>query len=141
MTKKKVVIAEDNGHFRDVLRGMLSARPDVEVVGEARDGVEALEVIKNTTPDLVLLDFSMPRLSGISVIGEIKEWSPDTKILIVTIHENTQYVTDALNEGADGYYVKDSGRQELQLAIDTILSGGTYISPQMLELISRFPGA
>lgn len=132
-TKKRVVIAEDHKLFRDGLKSMLSARNDLHVVGEAQDGLEAIRCVKRNEPDLLLLDLSMPRLSGISVMKDIKSQFPKVKILALTIHESDQYVLEAFEAGADGYCIKDAGRDELMVAINSVLEGKTYISPGIAD--------
>ena len=132
-TKKKVVIAEDHQLFREGLKSMLSARNDLKVVDEAQDGLEAIRCVKRNKPDLLLLDLSMPRLSGISVMRDIKNQFPGVKILALTIHESDQYVLEAFEAGADGYCIKDAGRNELMVAIDSVLEGKTYISPGIAD--------
>jgi len=108
---------------------MLNSREDIEVVGEAEDGLEAMRKIRKLKPDLVLLDLSMPKMGGISVMKEVKRELPDTRILALTIHESDQYVLEAFDAGTDGYCIKDASRQELILAVDSVLAGKTYISP------------
>lgn len=132
-TKKRVVIAEDHRLFRDGLKAMLSAHQTVEVIGEAADGLEAVRCVRQTTPDLLILDLSMPRLSGISVMKEIRGQFPEMKILTLTIHESDQYVLEAFEAGANGYCIKDASRRELLLAIDSVLEGKTYISPGIAD--------
>ncbi|MFO7686373.1 MAG: response regulator transcription factor [Desulfobacterales bacterium] len=132
-TPKKVVIAEDHKLFRDGLKSMLSSRNDLDVVGEAQDGLEAILCVKRNEPDLLLLDLSMPRLSGISVMKDIKSQFPKVKILALTIHESDQYVLEAFEAGADGYCIKDAGRDELMVAINSVLEGKTYISPGIAD--------
>jgi DNA-binding NarL/FixJ family response regulator len=132
-TPKKVVIAEDHKLFRDGLKSMLSSRDDLHVVGEAQDGLEAIRCVKHNKPDLLLLDLSMPRLSGISVMKDIKSQFPNVKILALTIHESDQYVLEAFEAGADGYCIKDAGRDELMVAINSVLEGKTYISPGIAD--------
>ncbi|MFP4226848.1 MAG: response regulator transcription factor, partial [Desulfobacterales bacterium] len=127
--KKTVFIAEDHQLFRDGLKAMLAAKEGLEVIGEARDGLEAINSIKKKQPDLLLLDLSMPRLSGISVIKELRRHFSDMRILVLTIHESDQYVIETFEAGANGYCIKDASREELLLAINSILSGKTYISP------------
>jgi DNA-binding NarL/FixJ family response regulator len=133
--KKEVVIAEDHKLFREGLKSMLSARNDLHVVDEAQDGLEAIRCVKQNKPDLLLLDLSMPRLSGISVMRDIKSQFPDVKILALTIHESDQYVLEAFEAGADGYCIKDAGRDELMVAIDSVLEGKTYISPGIADSV------
>ncbi|MFP4531414.1 MAG: response regulator [Desulfobacterales bacterium] len=131
--KKTVFIAEDHQLFRDGLKAMLAAKEGLEVIGEARDGLEAINSIKKKQPDLLLLDLSMPRLSGISVIKELRRHFSDMRILVLTIHESDQYVIETFEAGANGYCIKDASREELLLAINSILSGKTYISPGIAD--------
>jgi len=131
--KKTVFIAEDHQLFRDGLKAMLAAKDGLEVVGEARDGLEAINSIKKKQPDLLLLDLSMPRLSGISVIKELRRQFSEMRILVLTIHESDQYVIETFEAGANGYCIKDASREELLLAINSILNGKTYISPGIAD--------
>ncbi len=132
-TRKKVVIAEDHQLFREGLKSMLSLRNDLVVVDEAKDGLEALRCVKRSQPDLLLLDLSMPRLSGMSVMKDVKRQFPEIKILALTIHMSDQYVLEAFEAGANGYCIKDASRDELMVAIDSVLSGKTYISPGIAD--------
>jgi DNA-binding NarL/FixJ family response regulator len=125
----KVVIAEDHQLFREGLRSMLSSRKDIRIVGEASDGLEAIRCIKKKNPEMLLLDISMPRLDGISVIKDLRPQFPDLKILVLTIHESDHYILETFKAGVNGYCVKDSSRSELLCAIDSVLAGKTYISP------------
>ncbi len=108
---------------------MLSPSPEYEIAGEAEDGLEAVRLIRKSKPDLVLLDLSMPRMSGFSVLREIKAAMPEVKILVLSIHESDQYVLQAFEAKADGYAIKDSSREELKVAIRSVLEGKKYISP------------
>ena len=135
--KKTVVIAEDHQLFREGLRAMLAGREDLEVVAEADDGLEAIRCIRKKTPDLLLLDLSMPRLSGISVIKDVRGQFPDLKILVLTIHESDQYVLETFKAGVNGYCIKDSSRDELLIAIDSVLAGKTYISPGIADEVMQ----
>lgn len=114
---------------------MLSRRDDVDVVGEAEDGLAAVREIRKLKPGLVLLDLSMPKMGGISVMKEVKRELPDTRILALTIHESDQFVLEAFEAGADGYCIKDASRKELMLAIDSVLAGKTYISPDISDQV------
>jgi DNA-binding NarL/FixJ family response regulator len=129
--KKKVVIAEDHQLFREGLRAMFADREDLEFVGEAQDGFDAIRCVKKNDPDLLLLDLSMPRLGGISVIKDLRGQFPDLKILVLTIHESDQYVLETFKAGVNGYCIKDSSREELRMAIDSVLAGKIFISPSI----------
>lgn len=133
MEIKKIIIVEDHQLFREGLKAMLGSRNDFEVIAEAEDGLEALEVIRENHPDLLLLDLSMPRLGGISVIKEVKRLYPGIAILALTIHESDQYVLEAFNAGVNGYCIKDASREELLVAISSVLKGHTYISPGIAD--------
>lgn len=133
--KHLIFIVEDHQLFREGLKSMLNSREDIEVVGEAEDGLAAIRRIRRLKPDLVLLDLSMPKMGGISVMKEVKRELPDTHILALTIHESDQYVLEAFDAGADGYCIKDASRQELMLAVDSVLQGNTYISPGISDQV------
>lgn len=133
MEIKKIIIVEDHQLFREGLKAMLGSRNDFEVIAEAEDGLEALEVVRENHPDLLLLDLSMPRLGGISVIKEVKRLYPGIAILALTIHESDQYVLEAFNAGVNGYCIKDASREELLVAISSVLKGHTYISPGIAD--------
>ncbi|MGM0452444.1 MAG: response regulator [Thermodesulfobacteriota bacterium] len=132
-SKKKVLIAEDHQLFREGLKAMLNGRQDLEVVGEAQDGLAAIEAAKKFEPDLLLLDLSMPRLSGVSVVKEVKRLYPALIVLALTIHESDQYVLEAFESGVNGYCIKDASREELLVAINSVLKGKTYISPGIAD--------
>jgi len=130
-TRTKVVIVEDHRLFREGLKSMLADKSGLEVVGEAGDGLEGLRTVRKCRPDLMLLDLSMPKMNGISVMKEIKSRFPEIKIMALTIHESDQYVLEAFEAGADGYCLKDAGRNELMVAVDSVLRGKRYISPSI----------
>ncbi|AOY58261.1 MULTISPECIES: response regulator [Desulfococcus] len=133
--KHTIFIVEDHQLFREGLKSMLGRRDDVEIVGEAEDGLAAVRRIRKLKPELVLMDLSMPKMGGISVMKEIKRELPDIRILALTIHESDQFVLEAFDAGADGYCIKDASRRELMLAIDSVLKGKTYISPGISDLV------
>ena len=127
--KKKIVIAEDQKILREGLKSLLSSSDDFEVVGEAEDGLNAVRCVEKYTPELLLLDLSMPKMSGISAIKEIKSQFTETKILVLTVHESEEYILEVFKSGADGYCLKDASHSELLMAIKSVLSGKRYISP------------
>jgi len=135
MRKRKLVIAEDHTILREGLRALLSSTPDLEVIGEAKNGFSAIRCVETMKPDLVLMDLSMPRTSGMDAIREIKRRFPDTKILTLTIHDEDEYILAALQAGADGYVLKDATQAELMMAIKTVLMGKSYLSPGVSEKV------
>ena len=134
-SKTAVVIVEDHRLFREGLKSLLADKTNFEIVGEAGDGLEALRCIRKRQPNLVLLDISMPKMNGISVMREINSQFPEIKILALTIHESDQYVLEAFEAGADGYCLKDAGRRELMVAITSVLDGKKYISPTISDKV------
>ena len=130
-TKKKIVIVEDHTILREGLRALLSTQKDLEVVGEAGDGREAVRVVARLVPDLVLIDLSMPKLNGMEAIREIKNLNPEIKAIALTVHKSDEYVLASLEAGANGYILKDASQGELILAIQYVMDGKIYISPSI----------
>ncbi len=133
--KYRIVIAEDYTILREGLRALLSSRPEFEVVGEAEDGRSAIQCIERLKPTLVLMDLSMPRMNGMDAIREIKKKSPETKILVLTVHKQEEYILATFKAGADGYALKDSTQAELVMAIKSVLMGKPYVSPGISEKV------
>jgi DNA-binding NarL/FixJ family response regulator len=133
--KNRIVIAEDHKILRQGLRSLLSASDELEVVGEAGDGMSAIRTIKQTDPDLVLLDLNMPKMDGIAVIKEIKQYSSEIKILALTMHRREEYILEVFKSGGDGYCLKSAGQEDLMLAIKAVLSGKRYVSPEISDLV------
>lgn len=133
--KKRIVIAEDHRILREGLKSLLASKPEYNVVGEAEDGLDAISIVRESNPDLVLLDLSMPKLDGLSAMRDIKKIRPETKILALTVHADEDYVLEAFNAGADGYCLKDAGRTELLMAIESIFSGKSYFSPGIADKV------
>ena len=129
--KKRIVIAEDHTVVRDGLRSLFNLENDLEVVGEAGDGMEVLRCINQTNPDLVVLDLSMPKMDGISVIKEINKQSMNIKILILTMHRDEEFILETFRSGAHGYCLKTSSGKEVLMAIRAVLSGKQYVSPEI----------
>ncbi len=125
----RIVIAEDYTILREGLRSLIASDPDFQVVGEAEDGQAAMRCVEEFKPDLVLMDLSMPRISGMDAISELKRQRPQIKIIALTVHKEEEYVVEALRAGADGYMLKDTTHGELMVAIKNVLDGNRYISP------------
>lgn len=135
MAHKSVLIAEDHKMLREGLKSILATRGNLTIIGEATDGLEAVRQIKRLAPDLLLLDLSMPRFNGLSVLVEAKASQPGIKVLVLTIHQAEQYVAEAFNAGADGYCSKNDSRSELLVAIDSVLAGNIYLSPAISRAV------
>ena len=127
----RIVIADDHSLIRKGLRTIIELESDMQVIGEAGDGKELLEFLAREQPDMVIMDISMPNLNGIDAIGRVLALYPGIRILILTMHRNSQYFYNAVAAGAHGYLIKDDSDTELLTAIDTVRSGKTYISPQL----------
>jgi len=129
----KVVIADDHAIVRTGLRALLQADPGLELVGEASGGLEAVELVGQYLPDVLVLDVSMPDLDGISVTRRVKVSYPNTRILILTVHEDEALLREAIKAGASGYILKRAAETELVAAIQVILRGDLYVDPAMLR--------
>ncbi|MFH1115111.1 MAG: response regulator transcription factor [Pseudomonadota bacterium] len=133
--KHRIVLAEDHTIIREGLRSLLSSDPGFEVVGEASDGREAIECVERLAPDLVLMDLSMPRMDGLQAIKLLKRQCPDTKILVLTVHKNEEYILATFRAGVDGYALKYVSHTELVSAIRTVLRGEPYLSPAVSQVV------
>ncbi len=133
--KQRILIVEDHTILREGLRSLLSSHQDLEVAGEADNGMEAVRIAEKLLPDLILMDLSMPRMGGIEAIREIKKRQPKNKILVLTVNDSEEYILAALKAGADGYILKDSTHAELLQAIRNILSGKRVLSPSVSEKV------
>jgi len=139
MKKIRVLIADDHAIVRDGLQQLLRNRQDMEVAGEAEDGHQALERAKTLRPDVVLLDIAMPRLSGIEVIGLIREAVPDSQIVVLSMHAKETYVQQALAAGALGYVLKASPSQDILDAIRAARRGEYFLSSRLqAEVIGKY---
>lgn len=129
MTPLRVLLVEDHALVRAGLRALLKELGGVEIVGEAGDGHEALHLIAELRPDVVLLDISMPALSGLEVAARVAREHPDTKILVLSMHRSEEYVLEALRAGAAGYLLKDADAVQLALALRAVARGDRYLDP------------
>lgn len=127
----RIMIVEDHTLLRAGLKALLLQEPDLKIVGEADNGRDAVRAVSALAPDLVLMDLSMPGLGGIEAITEIRRRSIETRIIVLTIHKTDEYIHAALHAGANGYVLKDATHDELRGAIRTVLSGKTYLSPDV----------
>ena len=127
--KIRILLVEDHETVREGLRMIVSAQPDMEVVGEAGDGRAAIECAQELQPDVVVMDVSMPRMNGLKATGKLLELCPQTKVLTLTRHTDDGYLQELLRAGASGYVLKQSAPAELLRAIRTVATGGKYLDP------------
>ena len=127
----QVVLADDHALIRAGIRALLERIDRVEVVGEASDGLEALELIQELEPDVVLLDLTMPGLSGFEVLKETRERFPNVNMIVLSVHDSEEYAFHALHSGAVGYLPKSAASTELELAINRVVRGERYLSPSI----------
>ena len=123
-----VLIADDHGIVRSGLRMLLDRQSDIDVVAEAGDGVEALELVQAQTPDVAVLDVSMPRMTGLQAAREIGSYSPDTRVLLLSMHDEERYFFEGLEAGAAGYVLKQAADTDLIDAVRTVAGGRTFLS-------------
>ncbi len=131
---QRILIVDDNPVLREGLKSILSQFSFFDIVGEAADGLEALNTAERLLPDLILMDISMPRMDGLTATKEIKKKWPGTKILVFTVHLTPEYLAAASKAGADGYLSKDSPRAELIQSIQNILAGNLGFLQNTMEL-------
>jgi DNA-binding NarL/FixJ family response regulator len=129
----RVLVVDDHAILRDGIRSILESQEDIVVVGEASDGTEALEYVSNLLPDLVLMDISMPKTNGLEATRLIKERFPQVKVLILTQHDNREYIAPALGAGASGYVLKRSGRREMLNALRQVHEQGTFLTSSITQ--------
>ena len=129
----RVLVVDDHAILRDGIRSLLESQEDIIVVGEAGDGSEAIGLVDKLLPDIVLMDISMPRTNGLDATRSIKERSPQVKVLILTQHDNREYIAPALGAGASGYVLKRSGRREMLNAIRQVHEQGAYLTGNITQ--------
>lgn len=132
----RVLIADDHTMVRESLVSVLQAETDIQVVAQAADGIEALEKAIQTRPDIVIADLSMPRLNGIEVVRRLREALPETRVLVLTMHQEDEYVLQAVRAGASGYLVKDSAAAELLSALRSLHAGRGHFGPQAAKTLA-----
>ena len=131
-----ILLADDHKMIREGLKQLLEMYDDIKVVGEAGDGFECLNLADKTHPDVILLDINMPNLDGLQVLNIIKTQKMDCKVIVLTIHNEIEYLVKALEIGCDGFVLKDSDFDTLKKAIFSVYSGETYIEPSLMPLLN-----
>jgi DNA-binding NarL/FixJ family response regulator len=135
MNAIRVLLADDHVLVRAGIRALIEKIPNVEVVGEAGTGREALELVKSKLPNLVLMDIAMAELGGLEALTRVTKDFPSVKVIILSAHANEEYVIRALRSGAAGYMLKDAATAELQIAIDSVAQDKTYLSPSISRTV------
>ena len=130
-----VVLADDHVFVRDGIKSLLENETNITVVGEAVDGLDALEVVKNLNPDLLILDIRMPHLTGIEVVEKLRSQNNTVKIIMLSMHESEEYVLKSIKAGADGYLLKGSSKEEFLKALHTVSNGGKYFSGDISSIL------
>lgn len=136
MNPYAIVLADDHAMFREGIRRIIERIEDLSVICEVNDGLELLDVLKGSSPDLIILDISMPNLRGLEAIREIKKFYPKVKVLVLTMHKKKEFIVQALRDGADGFLLKEDAGGELVRAVQTIRNGGKYLSPLLSSILT-----
>ena len=136
--KVKVILADDHVMIREGIKQLLEFDQKIEVVAQANDGVECLEQLSKLNADVLLLDINMPRKNGLETLAEIRKNRIKIKVLMLTVHEEVEYLVKATDIGVDGYILKDSGSAELKKAIYAILEGESYIQPNLIPELNSY---
>lgn len=147
MTATRVILADDHILIRAGIKSLLENIKGIEVVAEASNGREALDLIRKNKPDIVLLDIAMSELNGLEVAEHVSKEIPEVSVIILSMHANEEYVVQALKTGAAGYLLKDSAPTELEIAVNAVMRGETYLSPAIsknlvndyLKRVEEFP--
>ena len=132
----KIMIADDHSMIREGLKNLLELDGNLKVIAEALDGKDCLEKLQTVTPDILLLDINMPVMNGLEVLKYLKEYYPKVKVLVLTVHNEVEYLMKAAEIGVNGYILKDSDFEELRKAIMTIIGGETYIQPSLIPALN-----
>ena len=133
MKRTTIVLADDHRIVRQGLRALLASEADFEVVGEADDGREALELVKRLTPDVLVLDLMMPGLNGLEVARQLPRQSPGVRVVVLSMHDDEGFVLEALANGVSGYVLKDSNSSDLVHAVREVAAGRRYLSPPLSD--------
>ena len=131
-----IILADDHAMFREGIKKIIERIEGALISGEVNDGLELLELLKKSSPNLVILDISMPNLRGLEAIREIKKTYPKVKILVLTMHKKKEFLRQALRDGADGFLLKEDAGSELIRAVQTVRDGGKYLSALLTNVLT-----
>jgi DNA-binding NarL/FixJ family response regulator len=137
MNKIKLILADDHPLIREGFKSLLGKNEAFEIVGEAENGIELMRLASEKLPDVILVDITMPMLSGLDSIDKLRATQPYIKFIVLTMHDEREYVLKALKSGADGYLLKNIERPELEKAIQTVYAGGKYFSPFVANILAE----
>jgi len=137
VSKIRVLVADDHGIVRKGLRFVLERQEDLEVIGEACDGRDAVRICEESSPDVVVMDIAMPQLNGLDAAAQISRHNPDTKIIILSMHADEDYLLRALNAGVKAYLLKDSAELDLVRAVRAVSQGNSFFSPAIAQLLAE----
>lgn len=132
----KVMLVDDHTLIREGIKQLLEFDGSIDVIEQASDGAECLEKLQHVQPDILLLDINMPNVNGIEVLEEIKKKNIPVKVLMLTVHSEAEYLVQAVDIGANGYILKDSGSEELKKAIQSVMDGDSYIQPSLIPSLN-----
>ena len=132
----KIMIADDHSMIREGLKNLLELEGDIQVIEEAEDGVDCLEKLKGCAPEVLLLDINMPRKNGLEVLESLRASRSKVKVLVLTVHNEVEYLMKAVDIGVDGYILKDSESSELKKAIFAVVAGENYIQPNLIPSLN-----
>lgn len=132
----RIIIADDHSMIREGLKGLLELDGEVEVIGEASNGIECLKLLKSIVPQVLLLDINMPEMNGLQVLEKIKKDNINVKVIILTVHNEIEYLLKAVDIGIHGYLLKESEASELKKAIFAVVNGETYIQPNLIPILN-----
>ncbi|PKA99854.1 LuxR family two component transcriptional regulator [Flavobacteriaceae bacterium MAR_2009_75] len=130
-----IVLVDDHSLVRDGIRALLESESDLEVIGEGSDGKEALELVKNKQPDLLIIDIRMPKMTGIEAVHALNAGKSPVKSIILSMHDSEEYILQSVSAGANGYLLKDTGKGEFIKAIHTVREGGKYYSGDISNIL------
>lgn len=131
----RVLLVDDHGIVRDALYYLLSAQGDIDIVGTAVDGLDAVDKARQDCPDVIVMDIAMPRMDGLQAAREICKFCPTTRVVMLTIYDTREHIKQALNAGARGYVLKDAAGKELVEAVRTLHAGGRYFSKKISDML------